>query len=86
MSASTSCDTAIECSLANYELFEGRYPDYTALSYTWGQASRNIPILVNGVRLLITPSLEEAMRQLQKHQRNGTIPSSLWWIDMICIN
>ena len=86
-SRSASWNSPIECLLETYELHEGKYPDYTTLSYTWGQGSRDVPISVGGGRLLITPSLEEALRQIQEFRERGEkIFATHWWIDMICIN
>lgn len=54
---------------------------YTALSYTWGDASRTRQIQVNGKLVDITENLEVALRHLQ--QERGTLKL---WADAICIN
>ena len=55
-------------------------PLYTAVSYTWGDATRLETILVNGQALEITVNLHEVLRQLQTDK-----PVRLW-ADAICIN
>jgi hypothetical protein len=84
--SSASPDSLVKCSLQVFELSDGQYPNYSTLSYTWGQQLRTIPILVNNEELMITSALFEAIKHLQEFQRNGTVSSAYWWIDMICIN
>ena len=67
-------------------------PIYEALSYTWQDpiasaalAARGVKnttvILVNGLKLHVTPNLQAAMRRLRQPQQERT-----FWIDSICIN
>lgn len=72
----------IECLLEDYELSSELCPDYRALPYTWGTSNRECRILLNGTSFLVTQNLYEAMQQI----RNLGYCSSLWWIDLICIN
>ncbi|KAF9487339.1 hypothetical protein BDN71DRAFT_1478720 [Pleurotus eryngii] len=59
-----------------------RPPDFTALSYTWGDPGVRSEILINGnAKLSITTSLEVALLALQREDA----PVALW-IDQICIN
>ncbi|KAK4441896.1 heterokaryon incompatibility protein-domain-containing protein [Podospora aff. communis PSN243] len=56
---------------------------YTALSYTWGETTRRVPITVDGKRFLVTESLFAALEQL----RWNTLDEPLvLWIDAVCIN
>ncbi|KAF4563714.1 hypothetical protein EYR36_002955 [Pleurotus pulmonarius] len=59
-------------------------PEYTALSYTWGDPTFDSEIIVNGRRLPITSSLEAALRTLQGSADDAEYLSL--WIDQICIN
>lgn len=54
---------------------------YTALSYVWGDASLQQPILVNGKFSTITASLAAALHSL----RDATRPRRMW-ADALCIN
>lgn len=64
-------------------------PEYKALSYTWGQMLRHLPISVLGIdnnsdrierSLLATPQLQMALCRLR-----CVTPRRLW-IDQLCIN
>ncbi|KAE8326257.1 ankyrin repeat-containing domain protein [Aspergillus sergii] len=72
----------LECFIEDYELSSKLCPYYRALSYTWGASSRKSWILLNGASFPVTQNLYEAMQQLRKLGYH----SSLWWIDLICIN
>lgn len=68
----------IECRIFHTDL--KHTPEYAALSYTWGDPSVTIPILVNGYEYCVTQNLALALlqyRQTGKHRL---------WIDAICIN
>ncbi|CAD6503703.1 BgTH12-03361 [Blumeria graminis f. sp. triticale] len=54
---------------------------YEALSYVWGNPTRNISIECNGAVLEITPSLEIALRRLRLQNEYRVL-----WVDAICIN
>jgi hypothetical protein len=65
-------------------------PDYTALSYVWGDASITGTILLNGVRTTVTRNLATALQHLPK---NGRVQSYMVkqgvfriWADAICID
>jgi hypothetical protein len=38
---------------------------YQALSYTWGDGSRKVPISINGKPFLVTENLDSALRHLR---------------------
>ena len=70
----------------HYDLYQGSleepnstFPQYAALSYTWGKPEFNRSIIVNGRRLDITENLYAALQtsNLNKHSI---------WIDAVCIN
>ncbi|KAH7081141.1 heterokaryon incompatibility protein-domain-containing protein [Paraphoma chrysanthemicola] len=58
-------------------------PDYTALSYVWGDATAEASrkIIVNNFAFPITKNLEIALQHLRYHDIQPAI-----WIDVICIN
>ncbi|SPJ90985.1 uncharacterized protein FTOL_13387 [Fusarium torulosum] len=77
----------IQCTLQAYSLAQA--PEYEALSYTWGQMHRHLPISVIATdddrestkgSLLTTPQLQMALWRLRR-----TTPRQLW-IDQLCIN
>ncbi|KAF2241962.1 HET-domain-containing protein, partial [Trematosphaeria pertusa] len=57
------------------------FPDYTALSYTWGSSSDTRPIYVDGGLVEAGVNLEEALRALRDHT-----PTRVLWCDQLCIN
>lgn len=68
----------VACRLEYVSLFNP--PIYTALSYTWGNPDITKTILVNGVKVQATVSLEAGLRQLHAA---GYIRI---WADALCIN
>ncbi|KAI1410990.1 HET-domain-containing protein [Hypoxylon sp. FL1857] len=69
----------LSCMLLNYRI--DKAPPYTALSYTWGDATLCRQINVGGKLLHITKNLAVALRHLQ--EKNKTI---VLWVDAVCIN
>lgn len=60
---------------------------YDALSYTWGDASKTKPILVNGCRFDTTESLHAALLQLRDLEPDSKFTKNeLICIDALCIN
>ncbi|KAF4873556.1 Heterokaryon incompatibility protein 6, OR allele [Colletotrichum siamense] len=59
------------------------FPEYEALSYTWGDASDPLPITVGsgGARIMVTRNCHGALRNLRLQTSDR-----LLWIDAICIN
>lgn len=55
-------------------------PPYEGLSYVWGQPDFSSPILVNGQKLHITPSLATILSNLRRST------ARMLWVDAICIN
>jgi hypothetical protein len=69
----------VECSVRVATLDD--FPEFSALSYTWGDPKRRKQILVDGITVSVTENLESALR----HLRNQTHPVDLW-IDALCID
>jgi hypothetical protein len=65
-------------------------PQFTALSYLWGNPERDIPILANGNHFGITRSVcaffRETHRRLQQDDACSRTFHGWLWIDAICIN
>lgn len=73
-----SCD-AIRCTLSTASL--DSEPNFTALSYVWGDPSVTKPITVDGEPFDVTLNLEEGLRAIREPRRPRVL-----WIDAICIN
>lgn len=58
--------------------------DFVALSYVWGDSSDKREIFVDGIPVLVTASLEAALRELRNHVRIQQ--GFLIWADALCIN
>lgn len=69
----------ISCTLKSYPRIKS--PAYRALSYTWGDLSVKIPILVNNKTLRVTTNLFTALEHIREDNSAAT-----FWIDAICIN
>lgn len=81
---SQQLDAELECSLIHTtidECYNDIVRNYIALSYVWGNDIKSCTILVDGKRLLITASLNEALRHIRDTHRVIRI-----WADGICIN
>ncbi|CZR54897.1 uncharacterized protein PAC_04782 [Phialocephala subalpina] len=65
---------------------DGHLQKYQALSYTWGEGTTKVQILLNGQRFMATPNLATALRSMRcetEAEDNKQLP---FWIDAICIN
>ncbi|KAI1658683.1 HET-domain-containing protein [Daldinia decipiens] len=58
--------------------------DFVALSYVWGDQSIRREIIVDGIPVSVTASLEGALRELRHHSRIQQ--GFLLWVDALCIN
>lgn len=58
---------------------------FTALSYTWGNPSDTVPIVVNGAVQMITRNLRDALFTIRS-KREPTKPITPVWADALCIN
>ena len=72
-------EETLECTTHIHSLDEP--PEYEAVSYVWGQNTRDQTIICNGCVLKITPNLFQVLKRL----RWRTEPRVLW-TDSICIN
>ncbi|KAK4167844.1 heterokaryon incompatibility protein-domain-containing protein [Cladorrhinum sp. PSN259] len=71
----------LSCELRKCSLRAAICLRYDALSYAWGDKTNKRAIIVNGRIVLITTSLEAALRHLRYPFRRRTL-----WADAICIN
>lgn len=69
----------ISCTLSVVSLDDK--PEYEALSYTWGDPSDKVPVILNGVTYLATRNLRSALRRLRSSRETRQV-----WIDALCIN
>jgi len=78
----------VTCSLVYASLIKP--PEYTALSYCWGDASKTTKIRIeNWGNVEVTTNLEEALKSVRPLNFNGPGGSSrpkLLWVDALCIN
>lgn len=100
-----SIGSTIECEVQPYELPGSSQshltPEYTAISYTWGNQPRSCSIIVNDQLFWVTPNVQTLLSHLYFYSTppdgpicsdNGVIPefSALrdrwYWIDQICID
>ena len=70
----------VQCQL-EYVLLEDN-PEYTALSYVWGDLTGTRTILLQNVPFPVTKSLHAALRSI----RSRTPETSKFWVDALCIN
>ncbi|KAF7893640.1 uncharacterized protein EAF02_001178 [Botrytis sinoallii] len=79
-----SIKSPLSCSLIHSTLFHYNQPvidNYSALSYVWGDANNRRTILVDEKPLLVTASLDSALRHSRDNKKDVMI-----WADGICIN
>ncbi|OQV10925.1 hypothetical protein CLAIMM_14845 [Cladophialophora immunda] len=69
----------VRCRLFHTTL--SRCPTYYALSYTWGSKRDERHIFVDGSRCKVRANLWSFLKQAQE-----TLPSSMLWIDALCID
>lgn len=69
----------IEATLEQHSFLER--PQYTALSYTWGDPAKVRPITVNGKRMNVTENLWNALFHIRDAHRKQVL-----WVDAISIN
>ena len=71
----------LSCELFHSGLTDGYLPNYSALSYVWGNPLMERSITCNGKKKFITATLETALRHVAQHN-----PHDYLWADQICIN
>ncbi|KAK3672431.1 hypothetical protein LTR78_007738 [Recurvomyces mirabilis] len=72
-------DSPIRCSLSIQSLADG--PTYEALSYTWGNTTKDNAILVNEYYMQVTDNLLAALRYIRRRDQVRIL-----WVDAICMN
>ncbi|KAK4549632.1 hypothetical protein LTR36_004933 [Oleoguttula mirabilis] len=72
-------DDQIICGLTRTVLIAS--DPYEALSYTWGDATQQTHVTVNGIRATVTTNLDQALRGLRYVDKDRII-----WVDALCIN
>jgi Heterokaryon incompatibility protein (HET) len=78
-------NSPVRCSIIQASLRD--IPGYIALSYAWGDNTKNKTILLNGRRMEITTSLDVALRHLRSAETKGhNFGSRRIWVDAISIN
>ncbi|KAK0374398.1 heterokaryon incompatibility protein [Colletotrichum limetticola] len=77
--ASSHYSNPLKCALSTTPIATPRL--YKALSYTWGTSRATHSIDIEGASLLITASLDTALRHIRRKDEPVTL-----WIDQICIN
>lgn len=70
---------AIRCTLSTVSLDSA--PEFTALSYAWGDPDKTKPITVDNEPFDVTVNLELGLRAIRKRWRRRVL-----WVDAICIN
>ena len=71
----------LSCELIHSGLTNEDLPNYSALSYVWGNPLMERSITCNGKKKLITATLETALKYIATHN-----PHDYLWADQICIN
>jgi hypothetical protein len=71
----------IYCTIEEFDRRSAQCPEYTALSYAWGDVNTIVPITLNGHQSLVTKNLHEALLHLRRVR-----PKILVWIDALSIN
>jgi heterokaryon incompatibility protein (HET) len=56
-------------------------PDYEALSYCWGETTKNYTVHLVGQSVAVMDNLHDALHQLRLPDRERTL-----WVDALCIN
>lgn len=73
----------ISCTLQHYETDSQACPDYTALSYVWGDSTPTHSIYINGLVYRVHQSLWEFLSHIQS---KGEAERTWLWTDLICID
>lgn len=78
LSVERSRAVPVHCRLTTWP--KASAPDYTAISYTWGDSSAVTTILVNGEGMQVRRNCEDVLTQPCRNK------GGYFWIDAICIN
>lgn len=61
-------------------------PDYTAVSWCWGDATFSESIVVNDIPMPVTPNLKETIKAIRAHLTSTGASQTFIWIDALCVN
>ena len=67
----------VQCQIKRFALADA--PDYTALSYCWGDAGKKRAIMCIGARLDVTMNLHSALKHIREKGEVGW----LWWTQSV---
>jgi hypothetical protein len=81
-----SLDSLIRLSSFSVSLIDSPKPLFNALSYAWGNASKTMPICIDGKVVQVTTNLESALRHIWTSENTSELIKLPLWIDAICIN
>lgn len=73
----------ISCTLRHYESDTQTCPDYTALSYVWGDSTPTHTIYINGLVYRVHQSLWEFLSHVQSKKETER---TWFWTDLLCID
>ncbi|PYH35125.1 HET domain protein [Aspergillus neoniger CBS 115656] len=76
---STKAESIIRCSLFSVSLDNS--PEFEAISYVWGDASKKTDIIINDTFFYVTRSVDKTLRLLRRKDRRRVV-----WIDFVYIN
>ncbi|PWY64799.1 HET domain protein [Aspergillus eucalypticola CBS 122712] len=76
---STKAESITRCSLKSVSLDNS--PEFEAISYVWGDASKKTDIIINDTLFYVTRSVDKTLRLLRRKYRRRVV-----WIDFVCIN
>ncbi|KAL1638031.1 hypothetical protein SLS58_009052 [Diplodia intermedia] len=79
-----SPDDRVRCSLRHAFLEDS--PQYTALSYVWGDRNVTVPILLDQHELQVTANLDSALRHLALDCNRDSSTELVLWVDAVCID
>ncbi|PMD50634.1 HET-domain-containing protein, partial [Hyaloscypha bicolor E] len=79
-------DERVRCSMITRRISTQSDWTYQALSYTWGDGTRKVPIFLNGQDFLVTTNLEDGLRHMRCKTWSKSLDQLPLWIDAICIN
>jgi hypothetical protein len=79
--APSSGDEPLSGSLIHTSL--DSHPTYDTLSYTWGSPDLCRKIVIDGLDLAITASLDSALKRMRSRSPDSP---TLIWVDGVCIN
>ena len=71
----------VQSQLKHLPLTQSQYPEYEAISWCWGKATKRKEIVLNGVVTVVPENAEQLLRHLCIKQGHTRV-----WLDAVCIN